>query len=238
MIGTLSGLSNPTGTATDPSGNWYVVASGAGSVLEYSAGGGTLEKTLKDPGKTPFDVAISTLTKTIAVGNVDNSISVYVCGATTPTRTLKDPGAVHTSAMAVDRKGNCYIAYYTDQSSGIGVIDRFAGCSGSPKRVGPKDYFYAIAFDGRGNLYYSEFGYSSGAVFQCRQLVHCQYIYVPIYGVPSPMRFNGTFGKLIFANFTAIATIEAKDPHKVTSFATIPGSNEVAGITFAVGPSY
>jgi hypothetical protein len=238
VLGTLSGLSNPTGTATDPSGNWYVVASGAGTVLEYSAGGGTLEKTLKDPGKTPFDLAISTSTKTVAVGNVDNTISVYVGGATTPTRILKDPGAIHTSAMAVDRKGNCYIAYYSYQSSGIGVIDRFAGCSGSPARVGPQDYFYAIAFDGRNNLYYSEFGYSSGALFKCQRLAHCKLIYSPMYGVPSPMRFNGTFGKLIYGNLNAIATMQVRGSQGPKPFATIPGSNEVAGITFAVGPSY
>jgi hypothetical protein len=238
VIGTVTGLSGPTGTATDPSGNWYIADTGAGTVLEYSPGGGTLEKTLIDTGESPFDVAVSTSTKTVAVVNGDNSISVYVGGAKTPTRILRDPGALHTSAMTVDRHGNCYIAYYTDQSSGIGVIDKFAGCSGTPARVGPMDYFYAMAFDGRNNLYYSEFGYSSGALFKCQRLAHCQIFYSPMYGVPSPMRFNRTFGKLIYGNLNAIATMQVRGSQGPKPFATIPGSNEVAGVTFAVGPSY
>jgi DNA-binding beta-propeller fold protein YncE len=236
IIGSIALPYPPGGTATDAAGNWYIVEPEARTILEYSAAGGTLENTLQDPGQVPYDVAISEATNTVAVGNASNSISVYVGGATTPTRILEDPQRERTLAMTVDAKGSCYTAYDIGSGSEIGVIDKFDGCSGKPHRVGPEDYFQGIAFDGAGNLYYSEIGASSGAVFKCKHVtIECDGIYEPIYALPTVIRFNARFSTLIVVEAFGppVVLLGSKGSHKVKPFTTQTEST----VTFAVGPA-
>ncbi len=236
-IGSVTGLSHPSGTATDPQGNWYIANPGAQTVLEYSAGGETLENTLNDAGETPLGVAISTTTSTIAVMNASNSVSVYVSGATTPTRMLQPSGAFPL-AIAVDTKGNCYLA---DDVSFSGFLEKFDACAGSPSRVGPKVgiHYNGMAFDGHDNLYFSEMSPSSAAVEQCHGLKNCRPIWVPQYQQPGPIGFNAKFGRLIVGDYLGpIYTLVAKRGHRVKRFAAPNPSSQINGVTFAVGPTY
>jgi hypothetical protein len=234
---TASGLSHPGATSTDPQGNWYITNPGTQSVLEYSPGGVTLEKTLADPNETPVDVAISTTTATVAVMNATNSISIYVSGATSPTRMLAASGAFPL-AIAVDGKGNCYLA---EDLNFTGFLERFDGCAGSPRMVGPKTgiHYVSLAFDGHDNLYFSETGEEPSMVDRCRGVVDCHPIWMPQTQKPGPMRFNARFGQLVVGDdLGPIYTLGATKPHRVEQFAAPNPSGQVMGVAYAVGPSY
>jgi hypothetical protein len=238
VIKTVStGLNHAMGTATDSTGNWYVANSGASTIVEYSAGGGSVLNTLSDGGRAPVDVAISESTNTIAVANASpragkGAVSVYTIGATKPRAVLSDPNAVKGLSVAFDDRGNCYYAY---SSGSVGAIDEFVRCSGSPHSTGVVDFINGIAFDGANNLYYSfqSTGTGNGGVNKCSGVAHCQLLSAA-FGDPTAVRFNHRFSKLLVADI-ATSEIWTLTPQGVAKpFA----SASAQGVAFATGPRY
>ncbi len=241
VTGTLGGLKTPTATTTDAAGNWYIVNYGTKTVLEYSPGGGSLEKTLTDPGQTPVDVAVSSSTQTVAVAN-DSSVSVYVGGATSPTRVLTDDRLANTSAVAFDNAGNCYISATL---TSFEYIDKFTGCTGKPKRTGVlAPYISSLAFDRHDNLYFGYTGVSGSNefIYRCKKARNRTCHRLATFGFVGTIRFNGAqtllmvveeSGDAPFALYT-LSTGGVK-----TGFAKRPSpSSPFYGAAFATGPAY
>lgn len=239
LIKTVSrGLNMPQGTTTDPQGNWYVANSGAATVVEFSVGGRSVQRTLRDPGQVPVDIALSVSTNTVAVANayttrgVKPSVSVYAIGKTTPKAILFAGGAAQKAlSVAFDRRGNCYLA--VQEASGRFVME-FIGCAGDPKMVGPVGPINGITFGGADNLYYTFNGGSGGSIFRCTGVQRCSE-FTPGFVNPSSLRFNGTFTALLVSDEANGQLDRVSLQGVVKPFASV---NMPQGATFATGPAY
>ena len=175
LLRTVTGLSEPQGTAVDASGNWYIANTAGSSIPVYKKNGAVLSKTLSDPAEYPVDAAVGS--DTVAVSNIyttsftAGNLAIYVGGATTPSYALSDPNAFQGIGVAFDGSGNCYWSY--NSNSGVGQIDEFPGCSpsSSPVNLGIATGFAGgIAVDKAGNLWYLD---QYNGLYECSGTTSC-----------------------------------------------------------------
>ena len=141
------GISNPQGTQVGRTGNWFVANSGQNDVLVFNAGA---TKTLAYLSNLGIPVDVSTHGDVIAV-SIQAGPGVVVFKNYSQGVTLTDDRAVYAAGVAFDRHGNCYWSF--NDGTGVGRVDEFTGCAGSPKDLGLSlGYATGIAFDPAGNL--------------------------------------------------------------------------------------
>jgi hypothetical protein len=170
-----SGLSNPQGTSVNwipPKRTWSIANTGLSNVLQYSPGGTTLLNTITDSGEYPVDVTAGFKTNTTIISNIYTTSftagSVNVCVASSCTK-LTDPNAFEGIGIALDGSGNCYWSF--NDNSGIGQVDEFTGCAGTPTNLGITEGFAGgMAFDAAGNLWYSD---QLAGVYKCSGTSNC-----------------------------------------------------------------
>jgi DNA-binding beta-propeller fold protein YncE len=178
ILSSSDGLSDPQGTRTDSSGNWYVANTGDGNVLEFTGDGGTLEATLVDTGWYPVDVAIHAslvaVSNITTVGFTPGTLNIYSGGATKASYVLSDPLAMEGAGTAFDSKGNCYWSF--NNESGEGQIDEFPGCTASsvPTNLNIVTGFAGgITFDQHDNLWYVD---QYHGAYRCAGLTNCKLV--------------------------------------------------------------
>jgi hypothetical protein len=119
LVGTITGLSNPSGLCADTSGNVWAVtvtSAGAGTLLEYSHGGTSPIASLAIPGTDPFGCAVDPVTGNVAVTSSGDSVSVFANGSGIPA-TYTDSNFYHVFYCGYDDKGDLY----TDGNSSSGA---------------------------------------------------------------------------------------------------------------------
>ena len=175
LVNTLtSGVSNPQGTSVNwnPSKRtWYIANTGLSNVLVYGPGGGTQLGTISDNGQYPVDVTAEFKGSNVYISNIYTTSftagSLSVCNASGCNQ-LTDPNAFQGIGVAVDGSGNCYWSY--NDNSGIGQIDEFAGCKGSPTNLGLSLGFAGgLAVDQAGNLWYHQLS----GIYKCNGTTGC-----------------------------------------------------------------
>jgi len=176
LISTLTtGLSNPQGTSVNwvpPKRTWSIANTGLSNVLQYSPGGATLLNTISDSGEYPVDVTAGFKSNTTIISNIYTTSftagSVDVCVGSSCTK-LTDSNAFQGIGIAIDGAGNCYWSY--NDNSGIGQIDMFTGCAGSPTNLGLSLGFAGgVAFDKANNMYYSD---QLSGIYRCSGVTSC-----------------------------------------------------------------
>ena len=166
-------LVDPQGVAAGSDGLLYVANEAAKNILVYSAGAKTLLRALDDGGNVPLDVAV--FGQTVAASNLHN-VTVFRSGATKPTRTLKDANVFQGSGVAFDPSGNCFWSFTNEQLHP--QVDEFAGCKGAPIVVPiTQGAPTGLAFDGKGNLWYTSVSTQSPGVYRCSGTSQCGIVY-------------------------------------------------------------
>jgi hypothetical protein len=112
-VGTLTGFNNPSGLATDASGNLYVANEGAANILVFAPPYNTTPTTLDDPGQYPADVAVDSQGNVAACNLYSNSVAgnvaFYPAGSTSSTNTLSSASLGEVYFCAFDANGNLYL---------------------------------------------------------------------------------------------------------------------------------
>ena len=189
IIGDDTGLDNPSGIAVDSSGKIYVANRGGGrtsasSITVYAAGSSGNVKpiaTIAGPRTRLDDPCIAVdSTGRIYAGNASDSITVYPAGsngdvrpiaAITAPDTGDKTGLSHPSGIALDAKGNIYVANAANgtenpenpNDNGFSVTVYRPGSNGNVKPIatlhGSSIAAEAIALDSSGKIYVtSQFG--------------------------------------------------------------------------------
>jgi hypothetical protein len=114
LVGTLSGLSAPTGLCSDRNGNVFVADYGA--VVEYAHGGTSPIATLEDPGTYAEDCAVDPETNDLAVVNFTGrnghgDVIIYPDEKDDPIM-YSDPQMADYTACAYDGSGNLFVDGY------------------------------------------------------------------------------------------------------------------------------
>ena len=164
---------SPLGVAAGRDGLLYVANEFGDNILVYSTAGRSLLRELGNGGNVPIDVAV--FNDELAVSN-EHALTFFLAGATKPTRTLKDPNVLQGNGAAFDSNGNCYWSY-ASQTDGS-AVDEFVRCKGKPKNlhIAPGSP-YGIAFDRKGNLYYTSFSSEANGVYRCSGTTSCRLVY-------------------------------------------------------------
>lgn len=114
LVGTLTGLNDPTGLCTDKSGNVWIVNEGASNLVEYAHGGTSPIATLGDPGQEPRSCSVNLRNGALAVSNIfttsftQGSVSIYARAKGTP-KTYSDPNLYEANYLGYDDRGNLFI---------------------------------------------------------------------------------------------------------------------------------
>lgn len=164
-----SGVASPLGVVAGKDGRFYVADESGKEVLVYSAGGKKLLEKPSDGSDVPVDVAV--YSDELAVANQKN-LTFFAKGATKPTLTLTDSRVDKGTGAAFDPAGNCYFSFASNSSGAR--VDEFKGCKGKPHDLGiSAGSPYGIAFDGKGNLYYTSYASQTDGVYVCKGVKSC-----------------------------------------------------------------
>jgi hypothetical protein len=117
LVGTLTGLDNPTGLCTDRTGDIYVANMGGETIVEYAHGGTRPIKTLNDNG-TPYGCAIDPTTGDLAAMNwcdgpegscfSQGTVLIYKKAKGTP-EVLTDQYSAAMYYCTYDKAGNLFV---------------------------------------------------------------------------------------------------------------------------------
>ena len=148
------GIVAPTGMTVNKYGDLYVANSGNDTVTVYARGSISPSKTysLGLAGRGPAAVAVGS-DGTVYVSCNLGFVVEYPPGGTSPTRTFSLPDA-YFSGIALDAKGNLYVAYQTHGPS-RGVYEYAKGSASSGKDLGlhlALGFPHGLAFDRAGDL--------------------------------------------------------------------------------------
>jgi hypothetical protein len=177
LVSTVTnGLSNPQGTSVNwnpARRTWYIANTGLSNVLALSPGGSSVVNTINDSGQYPVDVTAAFKGTNVYISNIYTTSftagSLSVCSGSGSCSQLTDPNAFEGIGVAVDSNGNCFWSY--NDNSGIGQIDEFAGCKGSPTNLGLSLGFAGgVAVDQAGDLWYSD---QLAGVYKCTGTTGC-----------------------------------------------------------------
>jgi hypothetical protein len=113
LVGTLTGLSTPSGECVDKAGNVYVTSTQSQNIVEYAHGGTSPIATLADlPGEYPFSCAVDPTTGNLAVTNLlsaygTGSVALFANAQGTPS-IYADPDFQGMYFAAYDDAGNLF----------------------------------------------------------------------------------------------------------------------------------
>lgn len=236
VLRTITDVAKPVGIAAGKDGLFYVADESALKVLVFSSGGKKLVAKLSDGKNVPDDVAV--YNDEVAVSN-QKTLTFFSKGATKPTRTLKDSGAQQGRGAAFDSLGNCYWSFENQSSSA--QVDEFKGCKGSPKNLKISGGSpYGIAFDGKGNLYFTAYNTASRGVYRCKGFASCKLVWSSFID-PQYVNFSKGFSDLWVsdpANYQSTAALYEIDlsTGKVIDTITYGFSSLNPPIGVAAGP--
>jgi len=227
-------LVDPRAVAAGGDGLLYVANEGARNVLVYTAGARKLLRALDDGGNVPLDVAV--FGQTVVTSNLHNA-TVFLPGATKPSRTLTDQNVLQGSGVAFDPSGNCFWSFTNEQS--MAQVDEFTGCKGKPIAVpisagSPQ----SMAFDGKGNLWYTSLSTRGPGVYRCTGTSGCQIVYDE-FANPSNINFSRDFRDLWVndpgsGSLYEVDVASGKIVQRIT--AGLTSANPPAGVASAPGP--
>ncbi len=228
----------PGGGAAGKDGLFYVADESGDDVAVFSAGGKKLLSKLSNGGNAPDDVAV--YNDEVAVSN-QKSMTYFAKGAKKPTRTLKDSNAQQGRGAAFDSKGNCYWSF--ENKSSTAQLDEFKGCTGKPQDLKISGGSpYGIAFDAKGNLYFTGYSSPSRGVYRCSGIKSCKLTWSSFVN-PQYLNFSEDFSDLWVcdpANYQSTAALYEIDisSGKVIDEITygISGLNPPIGIASGPGP--
>jgi hypothetical protein len=162
-IGMISkGTSSPQGISTDAAGNLYVANLGNDTVAVYPPGALSPSATYSKGLIGPYDVAAGpdgtvyvANTSIQSSGQAVGNVVEFAAGTNEPLRTLTLPNYTAT-AVAIDRSGNLYVAWF-DFASFAAVVYEYAPGASQGTNLGlalrgPMWPLYSLAFDPKGNL--------------------------------------------------------------------------------------
>ncbi|HLY01076.1 MAG TPA: NHL repeat-containing protein [Candidatus Cybelea sp.] len=107
------GIAGPAGMAVDGKGNLFVANTTGNSVTEYAPNGTSPEATYSQSVLGPVDVAVDGA-GTLYVANFYSfaaSVVEFPSGSRTPSVTIGDPCSCYPVGLALDAKGDLYVAY-------------------------------------------------------------------------------------------------------------------------------
>jgi hypothetical protein len=114
LVGTLTGLNEPSGECVDKAGNVFVTNFGASTIVEFAHGGAAPIATLDDTGFLPLGCSVDPTTGNLGVTDRVNSqfqqgdVAVYPNAQGTPTR-YTNPSMYYYEFCGYDDKGNLFL---------------------------------------------------------------------------------------------------------------------------------
>lgn len=227
-------LVDPQGVAAGSDGLLYVANEGARNVLVYTAAARAILHALDNGGNVPIDVAV--IGQTVAASNLHN-VTVFRPGATEPSRTLKDANVFQGSGIAFDPSGNCFWSFTNEQLHP--QVDEFAGCKGKPVTVPiTEGSATGLAFDGKGNLWYTSSSTQKPGVYRCKGTRQCGIAFNE-FEDPTYINFSHDFRHLWVADpgSNALFEIDVANGNVVQEItAGLTFDNPPAGVAAAPGP--
>lgn len=114
LVGTLTGLNDPTGVCSDKTGDVWVANEGASNLVEYTHGGTSPIATLNDPGQEPRSCSVNLRTGKLAVTNIfttsftQGSVAIYAHAQGSP-KIYSDPNLYEANYLGYDDHGNLFV---------------------------------------------------------------------------------------------------------------------------------
>jgi DNA-binding beta-propeller fold protein YncE len=189
---------------------------------------GAIENTIADSGQYPIDVAV--MRNVVAIANIytfsygSGSVSVYDRRGRLVRSLVPTHDFIQGIGITFDSVGDCFFSY-NDYDLGGAYIVEWTGCKGKAAMVRRGLGFAGdLAFDGSGNLYYSD---QLNGIYKCSGTTNC----APFaYGFRDPLAINfDSHWKHLWVADVGTATVYALNPTTgatESSFVTAGGTSD------------